>query len=137
MAQIARNLTGWDGELVTAKYLIHDNDKKYTQQFNSIIKGSGIKLVKIPLMSPNLNSWSERWIKSIKAECLKHIIPLGEKSVRRSITSYVEHFHQERNHQGLENNIPFHAEHVGKASGEIKTKERLGGLLKYYYRDAA
>jgi len=62
---------------------------------------------------------------------------LGEKSIRRIITSYVEHFHKERNYQGLENTIPFSMDHVGETYGKIKTKERLGGLLKYYYRDAA
>jgi len=88
-------------------------------------------------MSPNLNSWSEKWVRSIKKECLKHVIPLGEKSLWRIISSSVEHFHEERNHQGLENSIPFPAEHVGSDSGKIKKKTRLGGLLKYYYRDAA
>jgi hypothetical protein len=125
------------GELSDAKYLIHDNDKKYTPQFNKIMTGSGIEFVKLPIMSPNLNSWSERWVRSIKEECLKHVIPFGEKSLRRIVTSYVEYFHEERNHQGLENTIPFPTSHVGSESGEIKKKTRLGNLLKYYYREAA
>jgi len=137
MAQIARNVTGWDGKLENAKYIIHDNDKKYPPQFNKIMDGSGVKPVKLPIMSPNLNAYSERWVRSIKEDCLKYFIPFGEKSLKRIVSSYVEHFHEERNHQGLGNAIPFPAEHVGLTSGKIKTKKRMGGLLKYYYREVA
>jgi hypothetical protein len=71
-------------------------------------------------LTDELNAYSERWVKSIKVECLKHVIPIGEKSLRRIISSYVEHFHEERNHQGLDNFIPFPTEHVGNDYGEIK-----------------
>ena len=137
MAQVARNLTGWDCELAEAKYLIHDRDTKYTKQFDSMMKSSGVKPLKLPPMSPNLNAFAERWVKSVKNEILDKQVLFGKKSLQYVLREYLAHYHQERNHQGLDNTIPFPAEEVGNVEGDIKTKKRLGGLLKYYYRDAA
>lgn len=137
MAQVARNLTDWDGELKNAKYLIHDRDTKYSAKFDAIIQSSGIKPIKLPPMSPNLNAFSERWVKSVKSEILEKQILFGKKSLQYVLREYVAHFHEERNHQELDNTIPFPSAEVGNSDGNIRTKERLGGLLKYYYRDAA
>jgi transposase InsO family protein len=137
MAQIARNLTGCDCELSGAKHLIHDGDKKYTEQFDSIFKSAGIKPIRLPPFSPNLNCYAENFVGKIKSESLNHIIFVGEKSLRKAVTSYVEFYLHERNHQGLENIIPFPDTSLGASEGEIACKERLGGLLKYYYRKAA
>lgn len=137
MAQIARNISGFDGELADAKYLIHDRDGKYTMQFDEILESAGVRPIRLPPRSPNLNAYAERFVLSIKSECLNKIIFAGEKSLRRTITSYVEHYHTERNHQGLDNCILFPTDKICTSTGEIKCKERLGGLLKYYYRKAA
>ena len=137
MAQIARNITAYDGELADAKYLIHDGDKKYTEQFDSILESIGIKPIRLPPFSPNLNCYAENFVGKIKSESLDHIIFVGENSLRKAVTSYVEFYLHERNHQGLENTIPFPDAAVCSNEGEIKCKERLGGLLKYYYRKAA
>jgi len=83
------------------------------------------------------NCYAENFVGKIKSESLDHIIFVGENSLRKAVTSYVEFYLRERNHQGLENTIPFPDEFVGSSEGEIKCKERLGGLLKYYYRKAA
>ena len=137
MAQVARNLTGWDGELENAKYLIHDRDTKYTMQFDELIKSSGIKPIKLPVRSPNLNAYAERWVKSVKNEIIDRQVLFGKKSLQHVLREYLAHYHKERNHQGLNNTIPFPSETVGIVSGKISKKERLGGLLKYYYRQAA
>ncbi len=137
MAQAARNLTGWDGEMEGAKYLIHDRDTKYTAQFDAILKSSGIKPLKIPPRSPNLNAFAERWVKSVKTEVLEKQVLFGKKSLRYVLREYLAHYHHERNHQGLDNTIPFPNKTVGTNTGKIKKQERLGGLLKYYYRAAA
>ena len=137
MNQVARNLTGWDCELENAKYLIHDRDTKYTTQFDAIMKSSGIKPLKLPPMSPNLNAFAERWVKSAKSEILDKQVLFGKKSLQYVLREYLAHYHQERNHQGLDNSIPFPIENTENSEGKVKTKERLGGLLKYYYRDAA
>ena len=137
MAQIARNFTGYDGELSGAKYLIHDRDTKYTEQFDSLMKSAGIKPIRLPPRSPNLNSFSESFVGKIKSESLNHMIFIGEESLRKTVSEFIAHYHEERAHQSLDNCIPFPDPSVGCPDGEIKCKERLGGLLKYYFRKVA
>jgi putative transposase len=92
---------------------------------------------KLPPRSPNLNAYAERFVLSLKSECLEKMIFLGEGMLRRSVTEFMEHYHEERNHQGLDNEVIIPFEHVGKEQGRIQRKQRLGGLLNYYYRVAA
>jgi putative transposase len=94
--------------------------------------------VPLPPRSPNLNAYAERWVRSIKEECLSRLILLGEASLRHALTPYVAHFHHERNHQGKDNVLlfPTVSQDVERA-GPMQCCERLGGLLKYYVRDAA
>ena len=93
----------------------------------------------LPPHSPNLNAYAERWVRSVKEECLSKLILFGEGSLRHSLCEFVQHFHQERNHQGKENVIlfPEPANRLGADSGAITSRERLGGLLRFYYREAA
>ena len=137
MAQAARNLSGMDGALERARYLIHDRDAKYTAQFDAIMKSTGIKPIRLPPFSPNLNAYAENFVGKIKAECLNQMIFTGEKSLRHVVAEYVAYYQTQRNHQGMDNQIPFPEAKNGGSNGKIKRKERLGGLLKYYYRDAA
>ncbi len=135
MAQVARNLTGYeDGFLHGKRYLIHDRDSKYTEQFLRILKDSGVKNIKLPRRSPNLNAFAERFVLSIKSECLNKLILFGERSLRRAIKEYMIHHLQERNHQGLDNRLI--DGNLTDDPGEIECRERLGGLLKYYHRAA-
>ena len=99
----------------------------------------GIKAVTLPPRSPNLNAHCERWIRSVKTELLSKMILIVERSLRHCLENYVNHFHAERNHQGKDNVILFPApeDRIGEMSGAIQTRERLGGLLKFYYRQAA
>jgi transposase InsO family protein len=136
MAQIARNLTDpVHGFLSGARYLILDRDPPFTAQFQSILAAAGVKVVKLPAKSPNLNAYAERFVRSIRAECLRRVIPLGEKHLRQIVTEYVRHYHHERNHQGLGNEL-IDAQ-PANALGPVKCRERLGATLRYYYRDAA
>jgi putative transposase len=138
MKQIARNHTDVDdGFLNGVRYLIHDRDPLFTEAFRKLLKPSGAKTVKLPARSPNLNAYAERFVHSVKSECLAKIIPLGERHLRMAIKEYTEHYHFERNHQGLDNQLiekPSDEPNMGDAVG---CRERLGGLLKYYYRRAA
>ncbi len=134
--QVARNVTGYDGELNGAKYLIHDRDSKYTDRFDFIFKGAGCKAVKLPAKSPNLNAYAERFCRSIKESCLQRLILFGEKSLHHAVKEYIAHYNHERNHQGMENNLLFPDERI-KGKGRITKSERLGGLLNYYYRKSA
>jgi transposase InsO family protein len=139
MAQVARNVTMADvGFVSSSRYLIHDRDSKFCSSFQLTIEAVGIKTVKLPARSPNLNSFAERWVKSAKDECLSKLILFGERSLRLALKEYVTHHHHERNHQGKENLLLFPAdEYTHRARGRVRCRERLGGVLKYYYRDAA
>jgi putative transposase len=110
MMQMAHNVTmeEW-GFLAPGQYLIHDRDGKYCPAFQQIIDAAGVKQVPLPPRSPNLNAYAERWVRSVKEECLARLILFGEASLRHVLTQYVEHFHHERNHQGKGNVLLFPA----------------------------
>ena len=137
MKQIARNLTdAGDGFLNGARYLIHDRDPLFTDAFRGLQKLSGVKTVKLPARSPDLNAYAERFVLSIKSECLDQIIPLGERHLWKAVKEYTEHYHVERNHQGRGNELietPCEEPHM---DGAVECQERLGGVLKYYRRAA-
>src|SRR5262249_51379286 len=139
MMQVARNVTmeEW-GFLSPGQYLIHDRDGKYCAAFQQIIDAAGVKRVPLPPRSPNLNAYAERWVRSVKEECLSRLILFGEASLRHVLTQYGAHFHHERNHQGKGNVLLFPAVSQGTTrQGPVQCCERLGGLLKYYTREAA
>jgi len=139
MMQIARNVTmeEW-GCLSPRQYLIYDRDGKYGPACQQIIDAAGVTRVPLPPRSPNLNAYAERWIRSVKEECLSRLILFGEASLRHALTQYVAHFHHERNHQGKGNVLLFPLSSQGKAcQGPMQCRERLGGLLKDYHGDAA
>ena len=138
MKQIARNLTDVeDGFLNGKRYLIMDRDTKFTDAFRKILKDEGVESVRLPPRSPNLNPHLERFMKSLKDETLEKMIFFGEKMLRTAIRQFLAHYHAERNHQGLGNQLIDPGEEVGQSLGEVQCRERLGGLLRYYYRDAA
>ena len=138
MEQMARNLTDTaDGFLRRTRHLIHDRDPLYTRAFDEILKSSGVQPIRLPPRSPNLNAYAERFVRSIKEECLNRVIVLGEGHLRRVIHDYVEHYHRERNHQGLENRLLERAPPPANPDAEVHRRERIGGLLNYYYREAA
>ncbi len=138
MKQVARNLTDpFDGFLTDSKYVLMDRDTNFSCAFRTILEEAGVEPVRLPSKSPNLNSHLERFHLSIKSECLSRLIFFGESSLRRAITSFLAHYHSERNHQGLENTIIDPADEIGSSQGDVQCRERLGGTLRYYYRDAA
>jgi len=138
MKQVARNLTDpFDGFLKDKKYVLMDRDSNFSLAFRSILKDADVKPVRLPARSPNLNSHVERFHLSIKSECLSRMIFFGENMLRRAVSSYLVHYHEERNHQSLDNAIIVPSVEVGSGTGKIECRERLGGLVRYYYRDAA
>src|SRR6266850_1721448 len=138
MSQIARNLTDADeGILAGKRYLIHDRDPLFTAEFLNMLAAAGIKSVKLPPRSPNLNAYAERFVRSIKESCLERMIWFGEGSLRKGIHEFVAHYHGERNHQGLDNRLISPDKPHVKNRGRVRRHERLGGMLNYYYRRAA
>ena len=136
MRQVARNLIDDVGGFLRGKgFLIHDRDPLYTREFRALLSHAGVTSVRLPSRSPNLNAYAERFVLSIKSECLDRMVLIGERHLRKAVGTYVEHYHLERPHQGL-GNRPI--EGVPKPSaGVVLRRERLGGILSHYYRNAA
>ena len=135
--ELARNMTdAVDGFFTGKRYLIHDRDPLYTKDFLSILADVGIKSIKLPPQSPNLNAYAERFVRTIKEGCLEQMIFFGEDSLRNAIREFVTHYHLERNHQGLRNRLIITMED-NAASGTVRRRQRLGGMLSFYYREAA
>ncbi len=148
MRQAARNLTGGGCDLVAkCQYLIRDRDAKFSAGFDMILRSAGIEPLALPPRSPNLNAFAERFVRSIKDECLDRMIFFGEASLQHAVSEYVEHYHHERTHQGKDNLLlfPQHLSDPLPRDGSIAVSpveplactERLGGLLKFYRREAA
>ncbi len=114
-----------------------DRDPNFTEDFRDLLGNDGIKVLRLPPKSPNLNAFMERFNGTIKQECLNRIIPIGEESVRHAVKTFLSYYHQERNHQGLKNKLLFPSEEINRDNGAICRREHLGGLLNYYYRRAA
>jgi transposase InsO family protein len=140
MQQVARNATLQDdGYLKACRYVLHDRDKKFNLDFRDTLAAGGVNCVMLPPRSPNLNAFSERWVRSVKSECLSKVILFGESSLHRALTNFCAHYHAERNHQGKGNQLLF-PQPALKGSphrGPVRCQERLGGLLKYYHRQVA
>ena len=137
MKQVARNATLADwGYLSGCTHLILDRDTKYCASFRSILESAGIKMVRLPPRSPNLNSYAERFVRSAKEECLSKLVLFGEADLRRAMDEFLVHYHEERNHQGKGNVLLFPSG-APTVEGPAECSERLGGLLKFYYREAA
>ena len=139
MEQQGRNITmeEW-GCLKGCRDLLHDRDAKFCQSFRELIKTGSVNPLRLPTRSPNLNSYAERWVRSVKEECLSRLIVFGESSLRRALQQYIVHYHEERNHQGKDNRILFPSRPEARRNmGAVRCRERLGGLLKYYEREAA
>jgi putative transposase len=138
MQQIARNLTdAEDGFLKRKHYVLMDRDGKFSPAFQAILKTQGVDSVPLPPKSPNLNAHLERFHRSLKEDCLDRMIFFGEASLRHAVREFLAHYHGERHHQGLANRILVPDDEVGRSFGEVPCRERLGGLLRYYHRQAA
>jgi len=138
MLQIGSNrLDEAEGALVGKKYLIIDRDTKYSQRFREFVEEGGTEVIQLPPLSPDLNAFAERFVRSIKEECLGMMIFVGQASLHRAIAEYATHFHEERNHQGLENRLIRRSAAVAANDPVIHRRARLGGMLRYYHRAAA
>ena len=101
------------------------------------MKDAGVEVVRLPYRSPNLNAYAERFVRSIKDECLNRMIFFGERSLRKATREYAAHYHRERNHQGLDNRLIEPDALPGSTINAIKCAQRLGGMLRFYHRTAA
>ena len=138
MQQTARELTAFDDGFLNGKqFVIMDRDGSFCESFRSLLDDAGVAPVRLPAKSPNLNAFLERFFRSLKSECLEQLIFFGERSLRNAIREYLAHYRAERNHQGLGNELIEAGDKVGSLDGDVVCRERLGGLLRYYDREAA
>ncbi|HIG30705.1 MAG TPA: hypothetical protein EYQ50_24055 [Verrucomicrobiales bacterium] len=138
MKQIGRNLTDCiDGFLKDHGDLIHDQGSCFTKEFREILKATDLKTIRLPRRSANLNSFAERWVKTIKENCLNRMILIGENSMRSAVENFVEHYNTKRAHQSLGNKMIKPRIEKMPPEGKILRDPRLGGMLNYYHRKAA
>ena len=139
MKQAARNLTDIeDGFLLSKAFLIMERDTKYTEDFRGFLDREGVKPVRCPVREPNCNAFAERFVCSIKEECLDRMILFGESALRRALKEYATHYHRERNHQGVGNQLLQPVATANSSDEPIHCRERLGGIhRRYVWRDAA
>jgi putative transposase len=139
MVQMARrSVDTIDGTLLPIRFVLHDRDTKFCASFRDTLRSAGIQPLTLPARSPNLNAFAERWVRSIKNECLSRLILFGEASLRGAVTQFIQHYHFERPHQGKGNQLlfPSPVPPPSRHAGRIQCHERLGGLLKFYQRAA-
>ena len=141
MMQMARNLLDpVDGFLRNASHLIHDRDPVFTEAWTALLESGGVKCVPIPAQSPNCNPHAERFVRTVRTECLDHFVIFGERHLRHLIKQFVEHYLTERYHQGIGSQLirpRMSPSNDNGTSGPIGCRSRLGGLLNYYHREAA
>ena len=136
MAQAARCLTdAVDGFLVGDRVLICDRDRKWTDGLRRVVEGAAARIVQTPIEAPNANAYAERFVRSIREECLDRVILFGERRLRNVIDEFVAHYHGERKHQGLGNEL-IAPEFDQNPGTHVRCRERLSGLLRYYHRAA-
>jgi putative transposase len=136
MGQAGRTMMAADeGALAGCRVLICDGDQKWSAPRRHMLEDSSVRVVQTPFQAPNCNAHAERVVRSIKEECLNRVVPMGERQFRRTMHAFVEQYHRERNHQGLDNELIDGASSPGDAS-RIRRRQRLSGLLNYYYRAA-
>ena len=121
------------------RHLTFDRDSKFCASFRRLIRSIGIKTIRLPPRSPNLNAHAERYVRGAKEECSSRLVLFGEAGLRRALREFVSHYHEEPNHQGKGNLLLFPSAKPSSLRGNdaIECRQRLGGMLKYYYRDAA
>ena len=129
MSQIVRNLALADAG--GCGVLICDRDAKWSESVRARLQDAGIRVIQTPYRAPNANAHAERFVRSIKEECLNRLIPIGERHHRRAVAEFVAHYHCERNHQGLANEL-IEGECAKGRLGRVRRHPRLGGLLNYY-----
>ena len=136
VVQALRHLTDGDEDILgPRRVLICDRDPKWSGAVVAFLEREGVRVVRTPARAPNCNAHAERFVRSIKEECLDRVVLLGERHLRRAMGEFVAHYHAERNHQGIGNELiqPLKPTH---AAGSVRRRHRMGGMLNYYYRAA-
>ena len=136
IVQVSRQLTAPSaGTLANVRVLICDRDTKWSPAVRGLLESAGVRVIHAPYRAPNANAYAERFVRSIKAECLDRMVPIGERHFRQMLLAFVEHYRHERNHQGLGNRLLARRSEATRGR-RVRRRERLGGLLNYCHRAA-
>jgi hypothetical protein len=132
--QVARAITDpGDGMLRGHRVLICDRDTKWSLAFRQLLGDVGVRVVQTPYRAPNCNAHAERFVRTIKEECLDRLVLIGEARLRRTLTEFGAYYHGERNQMGIQNRL-IAPEPTGPPGAAVRCRTRLGGLLHYYHR---
>ncbi len=123
-------------EVLSIHFLIHDRDAKFPVAFNQVFEADDVTIIRTPFRAPKANAFAELWIRSVRAECLDHLLIVNERHLQRVLKEYVEYFNHARPHQGIEQRIPA-ADACSRGEGPIRCRHVLGGIIHDYYREAA
>ncbi|MBN1122295.1 MAG: transposase [Anaerolineae bacterium] len=118
------------------RYLIYDRDKKFSHAFDSVLRSKRIRILRTPVKAPNANAFAERWIRSVREECLDHLLIWNETHLNRVLLEYVDYFNTRHPHQSLAFDAPEGLKPV-VAEGVVPCRNGLGGIIHDYYREAA
>jgi putative transposase len=140
LKQVGRNLLDdEEGFLRRATHLILDRDPVYATCFTELLEAAGVKIVRIPAQSPNCNAHAERFVRTIRDECLAHFVIFGERHLRYLVREFIAYYQRERFHQGLGGQLVTPLEEPSKDNAgdrEVRRRPRLGGVLNFYQREA-
>jgi len=137
VAQQARQIV-WllQEQETTFRHLIHDRDSKYTDVFDTVFTSENIHIIRTPIRAPNANAFAERWVRTLREECLDQLLILNEAHLRRVLNEYLEYYNSRRPHQGLDQQSPIQQEAV-RSDGFVRNRRVLGGIINDYYRAPA
>ena len=136
VTQQARNLT-MTGDIEAARFLIRDRDTKFTQAFDDVFRAEGIRVIRTPVRAPRANAFAERFVRTVRQECLDWTLIHGQRHLRSVLEEYVEHYNRHRPHRGLDLSPPAPARRVPSTTGAVNRQPLLGGLVNEYQRRAA
>ena len=118
------------------RFLIHDRDSKFTTSFDEVFRSEGVRVVHTPIRAPQANAYAERFVRTVRTECLDHLLIIGRRHLERVLRIYLQHYTTERPHRGLALQTP-EAPQLKSPGGHVQRRDRLGGLIHEYYRAGA
>ena len=136
VSQQARNVAVGE-RLLGVRFLIRDRDSKFSRSFDEVFRTEGARVIKTPIRAPKANAFAERWVRTARRECLDHLLILGRRHLERALREFVMHYNASRPHRGLELAVPAASAAEASTDGTVSRRDRLGGLIHEYYREAA
>ena len=118
------------------RFLIHDRDKAFAESFDTVFRSEHIKVIHTPVRAPNANAFAERWVRTVREECLDHLLIINQAHLTRVLREFIDYYNRARPHQGLKQQIPIAAP-TSRNTGTIRRRDVLGGIIHDYYRVAA